>query len=84
MKGGPTMGTRCPGTPRGAIARRVVQVAALAAFLALLVATRRPAGDQPSRWLQAFFLIDPLLALLTWLGRTPCRRRWGSRCSRSA
>ncbi len=52
---------------RGAIVRRVVQLAALALFFGLLLATRRPAGDQPSRWLQTFFLIDPLVALLTWL-----------------
>lgn len=67
MKGGPTMGTWCPSIVRGAIIRRVVQLAALALFFGLLLATRRPAGAQPSRWLQAFFLIDPFVGLLTWL-----------------
>lgn len=47
---------------RGAIVRHVVQLAALALFFGLLLAMRRPAGDQPSRWLQTFFLIDPLVA----------------------
>lgn len=52
------------GTARGAIVRRAVQLAALALFFGLVLATRRPAG-QPSRWLQAFFLIDPFVAVLT-------------------
>ena len=52
---------------RGAAIRRVVQLAALGLFFGLLLATRRPAGELPSRWLQAFFLIDPLVGLLTWL-----------------
>ncbi|MGA2034188.1 MAG: 4Fe-4S dicluster domain-containing protein [Thermoguttaceae bacterium] len=45
----------------------MVQTAALLLFVGLLFATRRH-GDAPvSPWLQALFLIDPLVLLLTWL-----------------
>ena len=61
MKGGR------PRIARGATFRRIVQLAGLALFFGLLLATRRESAAQPSRWLQTFFLIDPLVGLLTWL-----------------
>jgi len=48
--------------------RRVVQIACLLSFFALLVATRDPGhGQTPTGLLQVFFAIDPLVYLTTWL-----------------
>ena len=52
---------------KGALVRRIVQTAALVLFFGLLLWTRRRADASPSPWLQLFFLIDPLVMLLTWL-----------------
>ncbi|MGO8746903.1 MAG: 4Fe-4S binding protein [Thermoguttaceae bacterium] len=52
---------------KGALARRIVQTAVLVLFFGLVLWTRRRADVSPSPWLQVFFLIDPLLLLLTWL-----------------
>lgn len=47
--------------------RRMVQLTFLLLFLGLLLAARPPAEGSPSPWLKAFFLIDPLILLATWL-----------------
>ena len=52
---------------KGALVRRIVQTAVLVLFFGLVLWTRRRADVSPSPWLQVFFLIDPLLLLLTWL-----------------
>ena len=53
---------------RAVPARRLVQTAFLLAFLAGVIGTTAsPDGEPPSAWLKAFFLIDPLLLLATWL-----------------
>jgi MauM/NapG family ferredoxin protein len=51
----------------GAMARRIVQVAALLLFFGLVLLARRRADAEPESWLQLFFLLDPLVLLLTWL-----------------
>ena len=53
---------------RAVPARRLVQTVFLLAFLAGVIGTTAsPGGEPPSTWLKAFFLIDPLLLLATWL-----------------
>ena len=51
----------------GALVRRIVQIAALLLFFGLVLSTRRHAGQDPPASLQVFFLLDPLVLLLTWL-----------------
>jgi len=45
--------------------RRMVQVAFLALFLGLVLATRPVPGQLPSEWLKVFFFFDPLILVLT-------------------
>lgn len=53
---------------RAVPARRLVQTLGLAAFVGLVLrAQADPGGAPPSTWLRAFFLIDPLLLVVTWL-----------------
>lgn len=47
--------------------RRLMQLAFLAAFFALVFIARPTAEGDPSPWLKSFFLIDPLIAAATWL-----------------
>jgi len=47
--------------------RRAVQLAFLVAFFALVVLARPRPETDPSPLLKSFFLIDPLIALVTWL-----------------
>jgi len=54
-------------TLNGALLRRIVQSAALLVFFGLILLTRRHGDAGPSLWLQGFFLLDPLVLLLTWL-----------------
>jgi MauM/NapG family ferredoxin protein len=52
----------------GAMIRRGVQAAALLLFVGLVVVARPARLDvAPPPWLQSFFLIDPLILVLTWL-----------------
>jgi MauM/NapG family ferredoxin protein len=55
------------GTLSGVVARRTVQAAALLLFFGLVLAARRHGDAGPSAWWQGFFLLDPLVLLLTWL-----------------
>ena len=54
-------------TLNGVLARRIVQAAALLLFFGLILAARRHGDAGPSVWWQGFFLLDPLVLLLTWL-----------------
>jgi len=47
--------------------RRVVQIVFLLLFFALVLLARPHAGADPSPLLNAFFLIDPLILIVTWL-----------------
>jgi polyferredoxin/formate hydrogenlyase subunit 6/NADH:ubiquinone oxidoreductase subunit I len=48
--------------------RRLVQILFLLVFLAAVIGTAAaPGEDAPRTWLKAFFLIDPLILLATWL-----------------
>ena len=52
---------------RGIRLRRAVQIVVLLAFFGLVALARPQPGVAPSGWIQAFFLIDPLILLATWL-----------------
>ncbi|MGA2253357.1 MAG: 4Fe-4S binding protein [Thermoguttaceae bacterium] len=54
-------------TLNGVLARRIVQTAALLLFFGLILSARRHGDAGPSVWWQGFFLLDPLVLLLTWL-----------------
>ncbi len=51
----------------GTVLRRIVQTGALLAFFGLFLLARRHGDTGPSVWLQGFFLLDPLILVLTWL-----------------
>lgn len=55
------------GSGRWAALRRACQIAFLLVFVFLVVWTRPVPGQAPAGWLSAFFLIDPLILVLTWL-----------------
>ena len=59
--------SRRRGLLTGARARRVVQGIFVLVFLGLLLMARPRPGSAPSRWWQAFFLLDPLILLATSL-----------------
>lgn len=54
-------------TLSGVLARRIVQTAALLLFFGLILSARRHGESEPNVWWQGFFLLDPLVLLLTWL-----------------
>ncbi|MCR4410945.1 MAG: 4Fe-4S dicluster domain-containing protein [Thermoguttaceae bacterium] len=51
----------------GVAVRRIVQLVFLAAFLGLVLLARPQPGADPSRFLQSFFLVDPLILAATWI-----------------
>lgn len=48
--------------------RRTVQMVVLVTFFGLLLLARRQGTAGPGLWLQGFFLLDPLVLAMTWLG----------------